>query len=186
MRGRGDNSVRMPTPTKRTPAVVEEVLSRIAKGETLAAICRSDEKFPCVSIWLDWVAADETLSIAYARARDIGADAIAEEALAILDEEPEKITTVSEDGSKTYGRRDSAHVQWQKNRFEGRLKLLAKWNPKKYGERQTLDLGNKEGETLKIDTGTDAQTLAIAVASQFRLKKRNPDPVEPETGEDLI
>jgi hypothetical protein len=39
------------------------------------------------------------------------------------------------DGGVRY---DSAYVQWQKNRVEQRLKLLAKWNPKRYGDRVTM------------------------------------------------
>ncbi|MGI9141990.1 MAG: hypothetical protein ACR2IJ_02260, partial [Fluviibacter sp.] len=65
----------------------------------------------------------------FSRARELGTDAIAEDAIAILDQIPERI-----DG----GRMDSAFVQWQKNRVEMRLKLLAKWNPRKYGDRQVL------------------------------------------------
>jgi len=40
-------------------------------------------------------------------------------------------------------------------RIETRLKLLACWNPKKYGTKQTVDVGNKENETLKIDANVD-------------------------------
>jgi hypothetical protein len=32
-------------------------------------------------------------------------------------------------------RLDPAHVQDKRNRFEGRLKLLKIWNPKRYAER---------------------------------------------------
>ena len=141
----------MPRPTKRTPEVVEEILQRLSDGEPLAVICRSDDKFPHPTAWLDWIRADESLAIAYAHARDVGADAIATQALEILDAEPERVVEIDADGNKTVGRIDSAGVAWAKNRAEIRLKLLAKWNPKKYGDKQTLDVGNKEGETLKTE-----------------------------------
>lgn len=141
----------MPYPTKRTPEVVEEILQRLSDGETLAAICRSDKKFPHPNVWLRWTDDDEELAFAYARARDVGADAIAEQALEILDAPPERVVEIDADGNKTVGRIDSAGVAWAKNRAEIRLKLLAKWNPKKYGDKQTVDVGNKEGETLKTE-----------------------------------
>ena len=141
----------MPYPSKKTPEVIEEVLKRLSDGEPLTVICRSDAKFPHPTTWLDWVGEDEALAIAYARARDAGSDAIAEHALEIIDAEPERVIEFDENGKPSGKRIDSAAVAWAKNRAEMRLKLLAKWNPKKYGDKQTLDLGNKEGETLKTE-----------------------------------
>lgn len=139
----------MPYPAKKKPELIEEVLSRIAQGETLAALGRELDFHP--QSWARWIAEDEELSLAYAQARDIGADVIADEALRIIDAEPERIVQVDEDGKTTSTRLDSAAVTWAKNRAEMRLKLLAKWNPKKYGDKQTVDLGNKDGETLKVE-----------------------------------
>lgn len=122
----------MPAPSKRTPQVEEAILSRIALGEPLAVICR-ESGMPHVTTWMDWVHADEVLAIAYARAREVGFDMIAADALRIIDAEPERVvTTTGEDRAET--RIDSASVQWAKNRVETRLKLLAKWDPKRYGE----------------------------------------------------
>lgn len=130
----------MPYPTKRTPEVVEEILQRLSDGEPLAVICRSDKKFPHPNVWLRWVDDDEELSIAYARARDVGADAIAVQALEILDAEPERVIEYDDQGNTKAGRIDSAAVAWARNRAEIRLKLLAKWNPKKYGDRSAHEL----------------------------------------------
>lgn len=133
----------MPMPTKRTPEVVAEILRRLSGGEPLAAICRSEDRFPSPTVWGQWVAADENLAFAYARAREEGFDAIACDALDILDTEPEMATGA--DGSS---RRDAAFVAWQKNRFEGRLKLLAKWDPKRYGE--LIKHGNADGSNIDL------------------------------------
>lgn len=130
----------MPYPTKRTPEVVEEILQRLSDGEPLTVICRSDKKFPHPTKWLEWVRSDEELAFAYAHARDAGADAIAEEAMAIVDAEPERVVDIDADGKTSSKRIDSAAVAWAKNRAEIRLKLLAKWNPKKYGEKSAHEL----------------------------------------------
>lgn len=146
----------MPYPAKITPEVIEEVLSRIAQGETLAALGRELGFHP--QSWADRMRADEGLAIAYQRARDVGADAIAEDALRIIEEEPARIE----------GRIDPGHVQWQRARVDTRLKLLAKWNPKKYGDKQTVDVGNKEGEALKVDSNVDTVALTLQLAKALR------------------
>ena len=144
----------MPRPTKRTPEVVEEILQRLADGEPLAVICRSDDKFPHPSAWLDWIRADESLAIAYAHARDVGADAIATQALEIIDAEPERVVDVDADGRTSSKRIDSAADAWAKNRAEMRLKLLAKWNPKKYGDKQTTELTGADGNAVQVEAKT--------------------------------
>lgn len=123
----------MARPSKRSPQVEDEICRRLSEGETLRAICRDEGMPPWRSVY-DWIAQDEGFSARFARAREVGADAIAEETLDILDEPPERTNT--EHGDKV----DSGYVAWQKNRAEQRLKLLAKWFPKKYGDKQEIDL----------------------------------------------
>jgi hypothetical protein len=76
---------------------------------------------------------DKDFAQRFAHAREVGHDAIADECLEIIDEEAEMAESFSKDGGSSH--RDGAHVSWMKNRVEMRLKLLAKWNPKKYGEK---------------------------------------------------
>jgi len=159
----------MPYPAKITPAVIEEVLSRIAQGETLAALGRELGFHP--TAWAKHVRADEGLAIAYAEARDVGADVIAEDALRIIDEEPLRIVEVDDEGKTSQGRIDSAAVAWSKNRAELRLKLLAKWHPKKYGDKQDVNIGNKEGETLKVEAKPVDPMVLSALTEALLTKK---------------
>lgn len=159
----------MPYPAKITPAVIEEVLSRIAQGETLAALGRELGFHP--NNWAVRIREDEELAIAYQRARDVGADVIAEDALRIIDEEPLRIVEVDDEGKTSHGRIDSAAVAWAKNRAELRLKLLAKWNPKKYGEKTTHEVGNKEGETLKVESKPVDPMVLSALTEALLTKK---------------
>lgn len=146
----------MPYPAKKTPKLIEEVLSRIAGGETLAALGRELDFHP--QSWADWMRADEGLAVAYAHARDVGSDALAEQALALIDAEPARVE----------GKIDPGHVQWRRAQVDTRLKLLACWNPKKYGNKQTVDVGNKEGEALKVDHGVDTIALTVKLAEALR------------------
>jgi hypothetical protein len=139
----------MPYPAKKNTKLIEEVLSRIAQGETLAALGRELDFHP--NNWRLWCGEDEQLAIAYADARDVGADVIADDVLRIIDEDPERVIEFDDEGKPSGKRIDSAGVAWAKNRAELRLKLLAKWNPKKYGDKQDVNIGNKDGETLKVE-----------------------------------
>lgn len=109
--------------------MVDDILARLSNGEPLAAICRT-EGYPHPSTFRDWVNADEALSLRFARARADGFDAIAEEALDIADGDP---------GTTPTGTVDGAEVMNRKLRIETRLKLLAKWDPKRYGEKVQVD-----------------------------------------------
>jgi hypothetical protein len=83
------------------------------------------------------MARDETLSAAIARARDIGYDKMAEECLQIADTPVEGRKIVeTDDGKVMYTREDM--LGHRKLQIETRLKLLAKFNPKKYGDRAIL------------------------------------------------
>lgn len=135
-------------PTKRTEAVVQCILDGLTAGTPLTVLC-SPVDMPATSTVYDWLSADEALSGQFARAREAGFDAIAVEAQKIIDEYPER--TATEHGDKV----DPGYVQYQKNRAELRLKLLAKWDPKRYGER--LALAGDESAPLRISvTGDDA------------------------------
>ena len=126
----------MPTPTKRTTAVEEDILSRMSKGEPLAQICR-DEGMPTPTTWGVWCRADEALKFAHALARDEGFDAIAADCLLIADDSSHDTKIVGSDDHS----REAADTEWigrSKLRVETRLKLLAKWDPRRYGDKLEL------------------------------------------------
>jgi hypothetical protein len=157
----------MGRPSIRSDALIEEILRRLAEGEPLAVICR-DPHMPGVTTVWEWEKADAELSEAIARARDVGADAIAAESLEIIDEEPEYVV-VSIGDNATEKRIDSASVQRSKNRAEHRLKLLAKWNPRKYGDRIDVTSG---GEKLEASDGLSLQQAAKLAAILAEAEKR--------------
>jgi len=71
---------------------------------------------PSDETWRNWCRDDKDLQEAYASAREAGFDAIASEVIPIID-------NISEDPSS------------RRVRAEYRLKLLSKWDPKRYGDR---------------------------------------------------
>jgi hypothetical protein len=85
----------------------------------------------------DWMMKDPELSTAIARARDIGYDAMAEECLHIADTPMlgEEVTeTEGDDGIKVSVKKVDM-LGHRKLQIETRLKLLAKFNPKRYGDK---------------------------------------------------
>lgn len=139
--------------TKRTPEVEERIIDGLSNGIALRVLCREAD-MPAWRTVYDWMQADEELAARVACARDLGFEALAEDIIDIADGTP----AISE------------HVQRNKLRIETRLKLLACWSPKKYGNKQTVDVGNKEGEALKIDANVDniamTKFLSSVVAQQ--------------------
>ena len=69
------------------------------------------------------------------RARDNGVDSIADECVELSDIEPA----------------DQVQAAWRRTQIDTRLKLLAKWSPKKYGDRTAVE--HQGGISLTVVTG---------------------------------
>jgi hypothetical protein len=114
-------------PSKFSQALADEIVERVSNGEPLAPVCR--DLGLGLTTWYQWCKDRPALSEAIARAREAGEEIIAADALRIIDEEPS--LNITQFGSSY----DSSSVTWAKNRAELRLKLLAKWNPRKWGDK---------------------------------------------------
>lgn len=113
-------------------AVIAAVLKGLAKGTPLTVILSKDGMPGYTTFW-EWQQADEKLSEAIARAREVGWDAIAVEALAIADHTADD-TISTKDGERP----NSEWITRSRLRVDTRLKLLAKWDPKRYGDRTLI------------------------------------------------
>lgn len=142
----------MPRPTKRSVQVEEDILSRLREGENLVSICRTGDEYPNAETWRNWCHADETLALAYAHAREVGEEKIALDTLEIADEEPREYAT--EHGVRV----DPGDVANRKLKIETRLKLLAIWNPGKFGNKVDLTTG---GDKFPA-TGSDEIATKVA------------------------
>jgi len=128
--------------------IVSDLAAWLSEGKTLREFCRQPG-MPNYSTVYDWLKEDEALAQRIAHARDIGADAIAEDILSIVDDaRNDWMEKFDKDGQGIGWALNGDHVQRSKLRAEMRLKLLAKWNPKKYGDK--LDLSGSVDVNMTI------------------------------------
>lgn len=127
------------------PELIDTICERLSKGEPLAVICR-EEGMPEDRTIRRWCEDREDVKSAIAQARETGEDVIAAQVLEIIDAPPERVATMHGDQI------DSGDVSNRRMRAEYRLKLLAKWNPKRWGEKVDLTTqGDKlEGNAIHI------------------------------------
>lgn len=129
--------------TTYTEKTARAICERLADGEPLRQICRDDD-MPSWRTVYDWQEARPEFAARIARARTMGFDAIAEDTLEIIDAAPERQAT--EHGTKI----DPGAVQHQKNRVEQRMKLLSKWDPKRFGDKITQEHTGEGGGPLQV------------------------------------
>ena len=121
-------------PSKLTPAVLKRIVDGLSEGTPLTVIC-SPAAMPSDRTVRDWMDANPEVSAAIAGAREAGFDRIALDALAIADN-TEQDTILTDKGSEIP---NSEWISRSKLRVETRLKLLAKWDPKRYGDKQQVE-----------------------------------------------
>ncbi|WAL81325.1 terminase [Pandoraea sp. XJJ-1] len=126
--------------------VADAICERVAEGEPLRAICR-EEGMPAWRTVYHWTEDIPEFAAHIARARVMGREAIFEDTLIIADTPEEGVETeTSENGVKE---RRGDMLGHRKLKIETRFKLLAKWDPKKYGERLHNEVTGADGAPLQ-------------------------------------
>lgn len=144
--------------------IAEQIAARLRTGEPLAAILR-ENNMPSHETVRQWRKLIPEVECTIADARDAGFDVIAADCLAIADDD-------SNDTIETK-KGEIANIEWilrSKLRVETRLKLLAKWDPKRYGDavaNQTVNVG------VAVNTISDEELSELRAhkraAVEFRL-----------------
>lgn len=123
--------------TTYTQEAADMICKRLSEGTPLAVICR-DEDMPDVRTVSNWKGANDAFASDFARARDIGHDAIAARL---------------RDTARGLGE-STADVARDKLIIDTDLKLLAKWD-KRYSEK--LGIGQADG----LDPASLAVTINV-------------------------
>ena len=132
----------------RSAEIEDEIVRRLSDGEPLRSICR-DNHMPGWQRVYEWMAADSDFAGRIAHARELGADAIAEQCLDIADTPLYGEETELDANGNIIKTKTGDMLGHRKLQIETRLKLLSKWQPKKYGDKIQADL-NHSGEITSI------------------------------------
>lgn len=142
-----------------TTELADSLIEWISDGKTLLSWCRQPGN-PKKSFVYKWLSKDKDFADKLNLAREIGADAIADECLLIADTMCMG-ETIEDSGSGTKKTTSDA-IAHRKLQIDTRLKLIAKWHRKKYGDKLELS-GDKENpvsvSTTISDLGGDAASL---------------------------
>ena len=130
----------MGRPTEFSDEVADANLERIAGGESLVSVCRSDD-MPHRATVFRWIADPSRPEFRdmYARAREAQAEYMADEILEIADDSSHDVKTIERKGELVEVV-DHDVVQRSKLRVDTRKWLLSKLAPRKYGDK--LELGS--------------------------------------------
>lgn len=120
----------MARPTKYTNKIADEICERLADGESLRAICESEE-MPGRATVFRWLASNQTFQDQYARAREAQADALFDEILQIADDGRNDSYTDSEGNVRT----DQDVIARSRLRVDSRKWMASKLRPKVYGDK---------------------------------------------------
>lgn len=128
--------------------IADAVVEWISAGKTMRSLCAQDG-MPCRQTIDKWKAKDEEFRSRIARARDDGHDCLAE---SLLDLAKKPVDDM---------------VELQRRKFEAdtTLKLIAKWDPRRYGDRTKVE---HEGSV----------TFTQLVEQSYSSASENADPVD--------
>jgi hypothetical protein len=105
-------------PSSYSQTVADEICERLGNGEPLKVICRDAHMPGFVTVWR-WEQSNEEFRNLSARAREIGTHNMADDCIAIADN-------------------PDLDPQDKRIRIDTRLRLIGKWNAKRYGDKTAL------------------------------------------------
>lgn len=135
---------RIGRPSTYTPALAAAICAEVAGGKSMREICRA-EKMPDMSTVFRWLGVHAEFREQYAKAREAQADYLAEELLEIADDGTNDWMTRL-DGGETV---NTEAIGRSRLRVDTRKWLLAKLQPKKYGDRIAQEITGKDGGPIE-------------------------------------
>lgn len=152
---------RKPTgrPSTYTPAIGEYIAARLADGETLSQICKTPG-LPSRQCVHQWRMRNPAFADLYARAREIGMESMADDVLAISDDDSGDLLS---DGSP-----NSANVQRSRLMVDTRKFLMAKLAPKVYGDKVEHNVSGTVEHSVTLSDRERMRRLATFLAMDAR------------------
>ncbi len=144
-------------PSKYSAGIADEICKIIASSSMgLAAICKSNPKFPSRAAFYVWMDSHKELQDKYARAKELQADYMAEEIIAISDDGQND--TYDRDGVEVA---NNEFIARSRLRVDARKWLAGKLAPKKFGDKVAIggadDLSPLRSEITLVINGVKPQ-----------------------------
>jgi hypothetical protein len=142
----------MGRPTRYTKKLGDEICAQIAEGKSLRTVCAS-EKMPDKATVFRWLRLPSMKDFCdqYARACEARADAFAEDLLDIADDASNDYMEVMDKDGEVIGYKVNGEaVLRSKLRSDNRKWLMARMQPKKYGEKVDVTSDNKPIKSVAI------------------------------------
>lgn len=158
----GENQKAIGRPTTYTEEMGLSICERIAQGETLSQVCR-DQDMPSRATVYRWQEADDRFRDTYRRARELQMQSWGDEILEIADDTTlDTVTRVTAQG-REYEAVDHENIQRSKLRVNTRQWLMARLNPRLYGDKVEHEHSGMVGHAhlhAQLDDKEKARRLA--------------------------
>ena len=135
-------------PSTYTEEMGNLICDKLTEGVSLRKMCMEDG-FPAASTVYVWLDRFPDFAERYARAREAATEDMLEDILQIADD-------------------DKIDPNDKRVRIDTRKWVMGRLKPKKYGDKQTVDVGNKDGDAFKIDSNVDNTALTLQLAAALR------------------
>jgi hypothetical protein len=149
----------MARPSSFTQEKADAICALLAEGLSLREVCTQDE-MPDKSTVMRWLHQNALFRDQYVRAKEIGAEALADDILAIADD-------ASNDWMERHDK-EGGTAGWQQNgesarrsqiRIDARKWLLSKLVPKKYGDKVEQTVQGPDGGPMRQITRIEIVSL---------------------------
>lgn len=146
-------------PSAYTDELAHEICLRLSSPESMLSICK-DEHMPDRGTVARWMATRPDFASAIAHARELQAEAFAEDIIAIADDAAGDVT-MSADGKPVV---NWESVQRAKLRCDARRWYASKLSPKKYGDKVVQEHTGPDGGPMTISAPMTPAEVAAAIA----------------------
>lgn len=135
------------------PNTFAEAMRRVASGRSVRSVFRDDD-MPGLSTFYEMISTDAVAAEHYARATEMRADVMADEIIEIADDGTNDYMAANDPENPGYKERGEL-VRRSALRVDARKWILARMAPRKYGDRQAVDVSGG----LVINIGKDDADL---------------------------
>ena len=138
-------------PSSFTQEIADAMLARLSVGESLRSICEEDG-FPSKVTVLHWLSANIEFRTQYSHAKELAAEAIAEELFEISDDgRNDWMQRLAFKGALPSWEPCGEHINRSRLRVDTRKWYLSKIMPKKYGDKVQQEVSGPDGGAVPIN-----------------------------------